>query len=181
MKNIRIILAAIAIAVLLMVIIKGVRGLIVNIKSEDYFYVKFADLAKDPLQYKDFTVRVDSVYVHNVQANANEPFKILPIGGSFVPDAELGKQTFRFFVKSDAKDKLLAGKDEPQTLFGIFRSMDESTGSALTVQDDPYVIDTYKKARAWYWNIMLILLPQIFIYLLANAIYSIVQKQKTKI
>jgi hypothetical protein len=100
--KIKIILASIGIAALLMVIAEGVRGLIANIKTDELVYLDYTEFVKDPGQFKHYMIRVDSVHVLDLPAfdMKDKDYRILPvlIGE---PETTEGKQGFKFFIKFD--------------------------------------------------------------------------------
>jgi hypothetical protein len=181
--KIKIILASIGIAALLMVIAEGVRGLIVNIKTDELVYLDYTEFVKDPGQYKHYMVRVDSVHILDHPAfNMNDKdYRILP---AIIGEDTEEKQGFRFFIKFDPNTNLRMGKDSGITVTGILKSLKQKMlgsgfSDASLIGPDPLVIDTYQSPRAWYWNILLLLVPQIFIYLLANTIYLLVKRKSS--
>jgi hypothetical protein len=168
MKKTRITLAIIGIIALLMVIAEGVRGLVVNIKTDELVYIDYTEFVKDPTQYKGYMIRIDSVRiapVGDIPGNGKDRITPVTIGG--MKNIE-GKEAYKFLIRFNPETTTVA-KDSNNTVTGVLHSFPFHKGAIL--DKDPLVIDMSRTPRAWYWNILLLLVPQIFIYLLANFIY----------
>jgi hypothetical protein len=182
MNKKRIVSYFIAIALLLFVVIYGVRGLVVNIKTNEYVFVNYENLVNSPKQYRNYMIMADSGHVVNAEgtSGSDASFRILPV--TFPGDGHTNGQ-YRFFIKFDpAKTDINTGTDSAQAVSGILRSFRGSAKNQIAneqmVAEDAFLIDSYSLPRPWYLNLLLIFIPQIFIFMLANKIY-LLSKQKT--
>lgn len=184
MKNIKIISSCIGIALLLIALVYGVRGLIVNIKTNEFVTIDYWDLEKDPGQFKGYMLRLEAVRLvknQEVFDATQADYKILPVTAGESEEA-MKKKNFRFFVKFDPNNTaVLVDTDSMQTISGIVRPFNTTNVKGGLTGEDPYLIDTITKPIAWYINILLIMVPQIFIYLLVNSIYLTTKRKKTSI
>jgi hypothetical protein len=179
MSELKLILSGVSIAVLAILAMRtGFNGLKTNFKSGTLKTVAWESFARNPEPFMDQYIQIDSVLTHEhlleIEVDKkNSHFELI----TALAGAHPGNLNIRFFAKSKNLEEHMVTKN----LRGIVRNLEgelnkeeiEMMGSGdARVLPGAILVDTTDTPRKWYWNLLLLLGPLVFILSFAKALYN---------